>query len=145
MTTSKLTPAQTYRLPRHTIWCTIILTSLGVLAAGFSWQMGGNALPLIGAANASASGFDSLFDKDKPLPSILSVHDTSLYQAIFRVQKKADWSKADVMIKQLSNKLLLGHVLAQRYLSNHFEATSKQLADWLNQYNDLPQASAIYA
>jgi soluble lytic murein transglycosylase len=82
---------------------------------------------------------------DQSLPLVLSAGDRQTYQDIFKAQKKADWNQADALVSKLNDKMLLGHVLAERYLTHGFTATSAQLTAWLNQYPDHPQAYDIYS
>jgi soluble lytic murein transglycosylase len=51
---------------------------------------------------------------------------------------------ADREIVALENRMLLGHVLADRYLGRSFKPTYRDLADWLAQYPDHPQARRIH-
>ena len=46
---------------------------------------------------------------------------------------------------ELEDPLLLGTVLADRYLSRYHRSTEAELTDWLIQYRDLPDAGAIYS
>lgn len=78
------------------------------------------------------------------VPALLSLQDKKLYQDIFQAQKSAEWGKADLAIGQLADPMLMGHVLAERYLDKHYQPTSQQLSAWLDRYSDLPQAHAIY-
>ena len=78
------------------------------------------------------------------IPSLLSTKDRELYQDIFRAQKTANWALADSHISELSSNLLLGQVLAERYLNRRFDAKADELVDWLNAYSDYPQAADIY-
>ncbi|HME92239.1 MAG TPA: lytic transglycosylase domain-containing protein [Myxococcaceae bacterium] len=48
-------------------------------------------------------------------------------------------------MKLLKDRLLVGHVLAQRYLSKTYKASYKELADWLQNYSDEGDAAAIHA
>ena len=50
------------------------------------------------------------------LPRPLSKDDSFRYMRIFELQKKGHWKRSQNIIAQLSNKLLLGHVLAQKFL-----------------------------
>ena len=44
----------------------------------------------------------------------------------------------------LNNKILMGHILAQRYLHPRcYRSNFLELSNWLKQYNDLPQAKKI--
>lgn len=79
------------------------------------------------------------------LPSVLTAADTEHYRKIFALQDKGDWGKADREIKQLSDRLLMGHVLAQRYLHpTKYRSKYKELKSWLDTYNDHFDAMQIY-
>ena len=78
-------------------------------------------------------------------PRVLSEADADLYRRIFDLQDDGDWKEADRLIAQLSDKLLMGHVLAQRYLHpRKWRSTYKQLKGWMAEYADHPQAGRIY-
>ncbi|MEQ8666815.1 MAG: lytic transglycosylase domain-containing protein [Rhodospirillales bacterium] len=75
----------------------------------------------------------------------LSSADEALYREIFSVQENGDWKRADRLIAELSDRLLLGHVLAQRYLHpTKYRSKYKELKDWMAEYADHPQANRIY-
>lgn len=75
----------------------------------------------------------------------LSSHDESLYRQIFAMQERGDMSGADALIADLDNGLLLGHVMAQRYLHpTAYRAEFSELKTWLARYADHPQAERIY-
>jgi len=75
----------------------------------------------------------------------LSNADIKRYQTIFAVQADGAWAEADELIAQLENEILLGHVLAQRYLHpTHYRSKYKELALWLERYADHPDARRIY-
>lgn len=79
------------------------------------------------------------------LPEILSDQDADLYREIFRVQERGKWKTADQLIAQLSDRRLMGHVLAQRYLHpTAYRSKYKELRDWMADYADLPDARRIY-
>jgi len=48
--------------------------------------------------------------------TVLSESDARLYREIFRLQESGEWKAADKRIEQLSDRLLMGHVLYQRYM-----------------------------
>ena len=75
---------------------------------------------------------------------ILSPEDQQLYQTIFAEQKQENWKAADQAVKQLTNTSLMGHVLAERYLSKTYKTRAQEIEKWLKNYSDLPQASSIY-
>lgn len=80
------------------------------------------------------------------LPAILSPAEAERYQRIFEAQWDADWKAADKDIEQLKDKLLMGHVLHQRYSHpTAYDSSYAELAAWLKQYRDHPGAEEIYA
>ena len=52
----------------------------------------------------------------KELDHPLSGADAKRYRKIFALQTAGDWTAADKLIEELDEKILLGHVLAERYL-----------------------------
>ena len=77
--------------------------------------------------------------------SVLSDGDARLYREIFALQEKGRWSKADTAIRKLQNKILLGHVQAQRYLHpTDYRSRYRELAAWLKHYADHPQSRQLY-
>jgi soluble lytic murein transglycosylase-like protein len=72
----------------------------------------------------------------------LSPNNAVRYRAIFEAQKKGDWLKADWILPTLTDKRLLGHVLADRYQRGH--GKPGELRAWLGVYGDLPEAETIY-
>tara|TARA_R110001583_G_scaffold10419_7_gene48210 strand:- start:15413 stop:17260 length:1848 start_codon:yes stop_codon:yes gene_type:complete len=78
-------------------------------------------------------------------PIVLSKRDAELYEQIFAIQEQGRWKDADSLISRLSDDLLMGHVLAQRYLHpTAYRSRYKELKDWLALYADHPQAPRIY-
>ncbi len=78
-------------------------------------------------------------------PQILSSSDVSNYNQIFKLQKKGHWQEANQLIKLLNNNVLLGHVLAQRYLHpTKYRSKYLELKNWMAEYSDLPEAGQIY-
>ncbi|MEE8274563.1 MAG: lytic transglycosylase domain-containing protein [Alphaproteobacteria bacterium] len=79
------------------------------------------------------------------MPSVLSPGDIERYARIFELQKLGKWITADKEIKKLEDRILMGHVLAQRYLHpTHYRSKFRELRDWLKKYADHPQARRIY-
>ncbi len=78
------------------------------------------------------------------LPVVLGAADIERYRRIFELQKDANWPGADRLIADLSDRLLLGHVLAQRYLHPSYRTRFDEAAGWLNAHADLPDARAIH-
>ncbi len=78
------------------------------------------------------------------LPKILAPATVDLYTRIFELQEDGNWAEADRLIAKLDDKILLGHVLAQRYLHARWRASYKELKAWLDQYADHPGAERLY-
>ncbi len=76
----------------------------------------------------------------------LSQADIKRYRTIFAVQADGAWAQADELIAQLDNDVLLGHVLAQRYLHpTRYRSRYEELAQWLERYADHPDAARIHS
>ena len=87
-----------------------------------------------------SSKYDQIFS-DK----LLSNSDIKSYQKIFEFQESCKWKQANKNILLLKNKILMGHVLAHRYLHpNCYKSEFLELTFWLKKYNDHPQAKRIY-
>jgi soluble lytic murein transglycosylase-like protein len=79
------------------------------------------------------------------LPAILSLGDAERYRRILSLQEKGHWGPADREIKRLDSKLLLGQVMAQRYLHpTRYRSRYTELRGWMGRYADHPQARRIY-
>ncbi|GAB0112798.1 lytic transglycosylase domain-containing protein [Acidisoma sp. C75] len=76
-------------------------------------------------------------------PQPLNPSDAALVRQIFALQAKGDMAAAESMTKQLSNRMLLGTILAERYESPFTKPSAQKLRDWLKRYGDQPQAPAI--
>ena len=75
---------------------------------------------------------------------LVSKDDVKLYKHIFTALKNNEIDEADNLAAELEGNLLLGHVLAEKYLSKGYTSSFDELKDWLSQYGDLPQARRIY-
>ena len=78
------------------------------------------------------------------LPTILSNDDRDRYRRIFQEQASGHWAQADAEIARLGDKTLMGYVGAQRLLAKNYQAKFPELASWLQEFNDHPDAPAIY-
>lgn len=78
------------------------------------------------------------------LPQVLSADERDRYRRIFQDQAQARWGQADAEIAKLGDKTLMGYVGAQRLLAKNYTAKFPELAAWLQEYNDHPDAPAIY-
>lgn len=79
------------------------------------------------------------------LPQVLSDKDAKLYERIFEVQDGGDWKTADKLIAKLEDKVLMGHVLYQRYMHpTAYRSRYAELKDWMAEYGDHPGAERVY-
>ncbi len=79
------------------------------------------------------------------LPQLLSPADAARYQQIFELQARGKWRRADRLIKKLDDRILMGHVLYQRYMHpTRYRSTYAELHKWLLRYADHPNARRIY-
>src|SRR5258708_6787530 len=124
------------------------------LSAGSAIWMGAVALSLVAAPSAFAASKNEpaalpLVDVQAQwaaeLPKVLSPTDAVLYRDIFAAQAANNWAAADRGVARVKDRRLVGHVLAQRYLNTTgWRATYDELAAWLKNYADHPEAPAIY-
>lgn len=83
-----------------------------------------------------------------PLPHdrVLSPGDADLYRQIFSLQAQSRIREAERLAAGVSDRRLMGHVLAQKYLHpSAYNASYRELEQWLDQYADHPDAQKIYA
>jgi soluble lytic murein transglycosylase len=72
----------------------------------------------------------------------LSRDEAAAYRTIFAAQRAGDWELANQTAASLTDTRLLGHVLAQRFQLRG--AGPQELAAWLRNYADHPEAETIY-
>lgn len=73
----------------------------------------------------------------------VSKDDIKHYKHIFKALEKEDFEEADDEVEELDNDILMGHVLAQKYLSKSYKTTYEELDSWLKKYGDHPQTRRI--
>lgn len=118
-------------------------------AAGLIW--GAAFLALVGLAG-NARGQDQVaLAIPRPmlggvpgLPGVLGPGDATLYRRIFAAQERGHFAAADADLARLSDRLLVGHVMADRLLGPHTRARADELAAWLRAYGDHPDAPRIH-
>jgi len=118
-----------------------------ILCASVSLGFGREALaasdrddPVTTALLSPATGDVS---HEPTLPTPLSPADAARYGRIFRLQEKAQWQAADAEIAAVDDRILVGSVLAQRYLSTTYRTGFAEARDWLTKYADQPEARLI--
>src|SRR5215469_9780014 len=98
-----------------------------------------------GAETASLSPLPDQGANSITLPQPLGLADADRYRQIFNLQDAGKFRDAEVLLGWVSDHRLVGHVLAQRYLSAGYRASYGELAAWLQQYADHPEAPRLYA
>ncbi len=78
------------------------------------------------------------------LPQILKPGDVARYRRIFALQARRQFRAANREIAQLSDRILLGHVLSQRYMGRGYRTHYRELRAWMARYADHPEAVRIY-
>lgn len=89
-----------------------------------------------------------------PLPEVLSTPvnphgealseaDRANYRRIFSLQQSANWKLADEYIADLTDNILLGDVLAERYLHRRYNTSKSEIISWLKNYRNHSQAIEI--
>lgn len=118
-----------------TKFCTVLGAAALFVAIGSAAAM----------AQGSAAPIKGTLAQNQTLPEPLSDADVKRYEQIFELQEDGKWKRADALIKRLDNRMLLGHVLAQRYLHpTRYRSRYDELAAWLKSYADHPDAKRIY-
>ncbi|HWL71321.1 MAG TPA: lytic transglycosylase domain-containing protein [Geminicoccus sp.] len=80
------------------------------------------------------------------LPRPLSASDADMYRRLFALQAEERYDMVDRLIRLVDNRMLLGHLLAERYLDHRgYKASFQELAQWLERYGDHPRAERIHA
>ncbi len=119
----------------------LVLTS----ATHVAWA--GQPIPAEGDAGsvvAAINGFAGKLGRQIAVPSVISDSDAQIYRSAFDAGERGSWAAADREIARLQDPLLIGHLLAQRYLAPSFRPQTEELKDWMARYADLPEADAIY-
>lgn len=130
--------------PRHAL-VTFAIVSAVFIAARAMPAMAGDDSIVIAAVEPDASAGAPVASNAIPLPRPLSPTDAERYRHIFALQRDGDWHEADAEIAQLQDRMLMGHVLAQRLLHPRlYRASYAELKDWLDQYLDHPEAMHVY-
>ncbi|MBQ9235031.1 MAG: lytic transglycosylase domain-containing protein [Alphaproteobacteria bacterium] len=93
--------------------------------------------------SASAADFAVQIPQKIVRQSGIDKSDLKLYKRIFQLLDKKDYTAADPLIAKLDNHLLLGHVLAAKYLNTKYPSSTDELTDWLHRYSDHYQAPRI--
>ena len=101
------------------------------------------AAPALEPSATALSHTPGLLESDV-IPRLLSSQDARLYRRVFALLDKGEWAAADGELARLSDRTLLGYVLAQRYLNPAYKASYAELKTWLERYGDQPGAEGIF-
>jgi soluble lytic murein transglycosylase-like protein len=99
--------------------------------AGENGDQTAMAVPRIGLPGAASVG----------LPQPLSLADAAQIRMVFALQASGSVAEAAHETERLQNDLLLGAILADRYL--RYRASPEELSAWLTRFGDQPEASSI--
>ena len=76
-------------------------------------------------------------------PDVLDDENASLYSQIFMLQAKEKIDSAMRLEKQLTDELLMGEVLYQRYISKTYHTKGREVAAWQQKYFNMPGAERM--
>jgi soluble lytic murein transglycosylase len=112
---------------------------------------------LLWAAHSPANAAERPLPRDKPPApekvvhesqdpfDILSPDDVVLYRTAFDLQQSGEWGAADRIIARISDDVLMGHVLFQRFMHpTDYRSGFNELTSWMRTYRDHPGANRIY-
>ena len=77
--------------------------------------------------------------------SSLSKADTKTYKEIFNAHQRGQYTKAKSLETKLSDKLLKGYILHDKYFSPRYKTSAQEINSFLKKYKHLPIAPDIYA
>ncbi len=116
-----------------------------LLTLSFSHSGLGAGDDLLGTVDQTAAASSELNEQSRYAVWVLNRRDSQLYKKIFGLQEAGNWAEADMFIPQLTNQVLMGHVLFQRYMHpTAYKSSYGELRDWMVAYADHADARRIY-
>jgi soluble lytic murein transglycosylase-like protein len=79
------------------------------------------------------------------LPEPLAAGEALKIRRIFALQQAGRIEDARAQTARLADTLLLGHILADRYLGLRYRSSAGELRQWLRRFGDHPDAAPIHA
>jgi soluble lytic murein transglycosylase len=79
------------------------------------------------------------------LPKLLSAEDTDAYRQAFAAAGRGDAAAMSRHLRQVGDTRIVGHVKAEYLLGAGTRASFAELAQWLHDHADLPDAPAVHA
>jgi soluble lytic murein transglycosylase-like protein len=83
-------------------------------------------------------------ENEAALPRILTDADIARYHRVGNANEDQRWADADRDIARLTDPILVGYLLADRYLHPRYKSSYDELKAWLDKYGDHPDAWRIY-
>jgi soluble lytic murein transglycosylase-like protein len=81
---------------------------------------------------------------DEPSLKALSAGDVAAYKAAFQATRAGDFETAERLAKGIDNRLLMGRLTYAKLMHPEHTATYPELAAWLQDYRDQPEADRVY-
>jgi len=79
------------------------------------------------------------------IPKVLSAADARRYREMFELGREGAWDEVDALLAEVDNRILAGHVMAQRYLHpTAYRTPFRELRTWLKRHRDHPQSHRMY-
>ncbi len=75
---------------------------------------------------------------------VLSEDDVRYYKAMFSYQRNLQRPKVAKLVPKLDDRVLLGHLIAERILHPKTKTPYRDMQKWMGKYNDHHQAKEIY-
>ncbi len=79
------------------------------------------------------------------LPTILGDDDASLYRQIFDLQSREKIDAAMRLDNKITDSILMGEVLYQRYISKTYRTRGHEINTWMTKYYNTPGAPRMAA
>ena len=100
-----------------------------------------NAIPLNALGRSEV--FDSSLQQKIVNRTGVDKSDLKKYKKIFKLLSEKNISGADEIMADIDNPILMGHVLAVKYLNTSYKSSPEELHDWLQHYSDLYETPRI--
>lgn len=123
-------------MPRKFSYVSLVLVAMGVVLM----YMGNG----IAQENTTVTPAGTVMQVVR-VPQVLSDEDIKLYKDMFRQQRLLQRSAVAAKVPQLHDRLLYGHLVAERLLHPATKSSFSELQHWLSKYADHHQAETIYA
>ncbi len=100
--------------------------------------------PTLALALCALAGAVHAEEEDRRPPSTLSAADRLSYTTAFDALRRGDLEAARASAREANDRVLLGQVEFERLFHADYTATYEELAAWLEQYYDLPNAERAW-